>query len=216
MVNYRHSGTNFRPLFQESSSLNSILELLDPLNIGSIRCPEPSVNNYHSNLRNSAEERTFLKSSPFWNVTRCRLVVGFRLFGTNYRSLHQEPNSLRRNWNAWLLCCPETSPTKCQRTPYNMAQKRKSELHGTEAWDFAYWATFKSNCLPAGEDDSYMLMTSGANVIPWNRPCPLSATSNLLRISKPLARTVRHIINYVVDKTSFNLIDCFGLCESTI
>ena len=103
MVSYRHFGTNFQPLLQESSSLNSILELLDPLNMWPIRCPETSVNNYHSNMRNISEERTFLKSLPFWNVTRCRLVVGYRLFRTNYRSLHEEPSSLGRTWNAWLL-----------------------------------------------------------------------------------------------------------------
>ena len=89
MVGYRRFGTNFRPLQQESSSLNNILELLDPLNMWPIRFPETSVNNYLSNMRNIPEERTFMKSSPFWNVTRCRLVVGYRLFGTNYRSLHQ-------------------------------------------------------------------------------------------------------------------------------
>ena len=70
MVSYRRFGTVFRPLLQESSSLYSILELLDLLNKGPIRRPEMSVNNYHSNIHNIAEEEAFLKSSLFCNVTR--------------------------------------------------------------------------------------------------------------------------------------------------
>jgi hypothetical protein len=99
MVSYRRFGTNFRALLQESNSLYSILELLDPMSMGPIPCPETSVNNFLSNLRNVAEERTFLKSSPFWNVTPW-LVDGYGLFETNYRSLPQESSSLRRIWNA--------------------------------------------------------------------------------------------------------------------
>jgi hypothetical protein len=119
---------------------------------------------------------------------------------------------------AWLLCCPETSPTKCQPTPHDMPEKQRPERHRAEACDIAYCATFKSNCLPADEDDSYTmaLLASGANVIPWNRPWPLSTTSHLLWLSNPPARTIRHIITSVVDKTPFSFMDCIGLCESTI
>jgi hypothetical protein len=64
--------------------------------------------------------------SFFWDVTRLRLVIIRRRFGTAYRSHFQGPESPRR----MLVCpdCPETSVNNYKPVPHNIAERR-SYLH---------------------------------------------------------------------------------------
>jgi len=71
------------------------------------------------------------KSSLFWDVTQCRLVVGYRRFGTTYWShLQVSMNPKRRSldpsgWDTYL------SRNVCdnQSTLSNMPEERRSHLH---------------------------------------------------------------------------------------
>jgi hypothetical protein len=62
----------------------------------------------------------FMRSVLFWNITKRRVVILYRRFGTKYRSHFQGPRSP----------CPETSVKDCHSTLRNVPEERRSQDKG--------------------------------------------------------------------------------------
>jgi hypothetical protein len=75
---YAASSGNLLPTFRDNVSLRSsrVRKSSWPLKVGPIRCQKPSEKDYHSTLRNTAEEcRPHTSSSPCFKKFRMKLYV---------------------------------------------------------------------------------------------------------------------------------------------
>jgi hypothetical protein len=82
-----------------------------------------------------------LRTSLFWNVTQCRLVVSYWRFGTTYLFLLQ--GSSGSSCTAWPfkmgpISCPETSVTNYKSTLRNNPEEWRFIYAGEEAWDLCF------------------------------------------------------------------------------
>jgi hypothetical protein len=77
--------------------------------------------------------RTTVKSALLWDLTRRRLVVCYRCFGTTYRSDPQGSSIPRAAWPSkmGLIGCPKISLTNYQSTLCNIWEERRSHLHAS-------------------------------------------------------------------------------------
>ena len=67
-----------------------------------------------------------LRSALFRDITRPRVVIVYRRFGTNV----SVPSSRVKEspWR-WGRCCPETAVKNYHRTPHNIPEERRSHQH---------------------------------------------------------------------------------------
>lgn len=73
------------------------------------------------------------RPSFFWDVTRRRLLAGYRRFGKAYSSHVQGSGSSRTAWplKLELISWPETSGTNYQPTPRNITEQQKLHSGGS-------------------------------------------------------------------------------------
>jgi len=94
-----------------------------------------------------------MKSSLFWDVTQCRLLISYRRFGTTNRSNFQAPSNPRKNsfLKAWPLKMGQTGLSRnagnYQYTLCNIQEERPSNIHSdgrSKSWRFMFRSWYRS------------------------------------------------------------------------
>jgi hypothetical protein len=96
-----------------------------------------TTNNYNFNDMAcpwfQASATMLMRSALFCDITRHRVVIVYRHFGTTYRS-HLQGSGVREEKDSWPLktrpiCCPETSVNNYHTMPRNIPEQSRSILH---------------------------------------------------------------------------------------